>query len=288
MNQAAFTQHRCRCPDPQGSHEIAYIQWGDTRNPRILLCLHGLTRNGRDFDYLAAVLAQEYRVICPDIVGRGQSDWLKRSEDYSLTVYINDILTLLTELQISTVDWLGNSLGGLIGMSLAAQHPQRIRRLILNDIGAFIPQTALAQIEQYFIHKPDYFQSLEAVDIFFRATHQALGALTDEQWQHLAYHCVHLLPNGGYCLAYDPKLAQVFQNFAQQDVVLWATWREVHCPVLILHGLESVLLSTETIAAMQAIHPQTEIVTFPGIGHTPALMSAEQIEVVRQWLLKSR
>ena len=251
----------------------------------VLICIHGLTRNSRDFDSLAAVLASHYRAICPDVVGRGQSDWLSHPEQYTSEVYLADMLALLKHLNLKQVDWLGTSMGGLIGMILAAQQPQLIRRLVLNDIGPFIPKDSLIPLTQRLTQSPPQFTALSEAEQFLRLIHSQFGPLTDSQWQHLTQHSTQLHEDGYYCLAYDPKIAHTFQSAADSDTDLWSTWQMLRCPVLLLHGEQSLLLSTTTIAQMQKTCPQLRVVTFSGIGHAPALMAEEQINVIQEWLL---
>ena len=287
MNNILYpmSQHYFTSTTSTDTHRIAYTHWGDPNNHKVLIGVHGLTRNSRDFDSLAAVLASHYRVICPDVVGRGQSDWLSHPEQYTSEVYLADMLALLKHLNLKQVDWLGTSMGGLIGMLLAAQQPQLIRRLILNDIGPFIPKESLIPLTQRLTQSPPQFTALSEAEQFLRLIHSQFGPLTDGQWQHLTQHSTQFHENGYYCLAYDPKIAHIFQSAADSDTDLWSTWRMLRCPVLLLHGEQSLLLSSTTIAQMQKIHPQLKVVTFPGIGHAPALMAEEQINVIQEWLL---
>jgi pimeloyl-ACP methyl ester carboxylesterase len=287
MNNNLFpmSQHYFTSTASTDTHRIAYTHWGDPTNPKVLICVHGLTRNSRDFDSLAAVLASHYRVICPDVVGRGQSDWLSHPEQYTSEVYLADMLALLKHFNLKQVDWLGTSMGGLIGMILAAQQPSLIRCLILNDIGPFIPKESLIPLTQRLTQSPPQFTALSEAEQFLRLIHSQFGPLTDSQWQHLTQHSTQLHEDGYYCLAYDPKIAHTFQSAADSDTDLWSTWQMLRCPVLLLHGEQSLLLSTTTIAQMQKIHPQLKVVTFPGIGHAPALMAKEQIHIIQEWLL---
>ena len=285
MNQSTMTSHRLTGPDPHGSHNLAYTQWGDPENPQVLVCVHGLTRNSRDFDFLAKALVSDYRIICPDLVGRGNSDWLTHPEDYEQSVYLADMVALLEHLNLNTVDWLGTSMGGLIGMLLAAQPHSPIRRLVLNDIGPFIPQSEVSRLAQRLKEPWPHLTSLLEVEQFLRFIHRQFGPLTDAQWQHLAQHSARQNEDGSYRLAYDRQIVQKLQAAARQDVVLWEFWEKIRCPVLLLHGQESMLLTLETIAQMQASHPNMQVVTLPGIGHAPALMADEQIQLVKEWLL---
>jgi len=275
------------CVDPHDTHEMVYHQWGNLENTSTLLCVHGLTRNSRDFDFLATALASHYRIICPDIAGRGESEWLLHPADYTYSVYVSDMLALLAELQLKSVDWLGTSMGGLIGMSIAAMSHSPIRRLILNDIGAFIPKMALKRIGSYLTAQLfPRFNNLFEAEQYFRQTYSTFGQLTDTQWQHITKYGVSITDNGTYVLTYDPGISLPFQNITE-SMDLWAIWKKVTCPVLLLRGEDSDLLNVDTVNKMQAIQPTMHVVTFKQVGHAPALMDDEQIQVVKNWLLKN-
>ncbi len=282
MTTTAMCSGRVRCNNPHGQHEIAYTHWGDAQNPKVVLCLHGLTRNSRDFDYLAGMLATDYRVICMDVVGRGESDYLSHASDYAYSVYIHDVLTLLTQLQISEVDLVGTSMGGLIGMSLAALPHSPVKSLVLNDVGPILPQPALERIAEYLRMPPFIARDLDEAEAHIRFIYAPFGVLTDEQWQHLTRHSVRLMDGGGYRFAYDPAIVQTFQY--KEEVNLWPIWSEVEQPVLLLRGAESDLLLPELVQHMQNSRPDMRVVEFAGVGHAPILMSADQIEVISTWL----
>jgi pimeloyl-ACP methyl ester carboxylesterase len=268
---------------PHGFHRVAYVEWGERAAPRTLVCAHGLTRNGRDFDRLATALADAFRVVCPDVVGRGRSDWLTQAEGYGYPQYLADMAALIARLDVLEVDWVGTSMGGLIGMMLAAQPNTPIRRLVLNDVGPFLPKAALERIAGYVGQDPR-FETLEALEAYLRRVHAPFGPLPDAAWRHLAEHGHRRLPDGGFGLAYDPAIGAAFRQ-GVQDVDLWSVWDAVRCPVLVLRGAESDLLSAETAAEMERRGPRARVVTFPGIGHAPALVAEDQIAVVRGWLL---
>ncbi len=268
-------------------HKIAYTEWGDPDNERVLICVHGLTRNGRDFDFLAKALAEDYRVVCPDIVGRGHSEWLKVKEDYIYATYDVDVATLIARLDVEHVDWLGTSMGGLIGMLLAALPNTPIRRLIINDIGPFIPKAALERIAQYVGTDPR-FESLADVEAHLREVHAGFGPLTDKQWGHLTRHSAHKTEDGRYALMYDPAIALRFTTAPFEDMDLWAVWDQIGCPVLLLRGTESDVLLAEIAEEMQTRGPRTQLVELAGVGHAPALMAKDQIDVIRDWLLDTR
>lgn len=275
-----------QCLGPHGLHRMVYHEWGDPDNPRVLLCVHGLTRNGRDFDDLARALALEYRVVCPDVVGRGRSDWLKVKADYALPLYLADMVTLIARLGVERVHWLGTSMGGILGMLLAGQPDTPVTRLVLNDLGPVITASSLQRIGQYVGTAPD-FPSLEAAEAYLREVSAPFGPLTDAQWRHLAVHSVRPVGDaaGSFRMAYDPGIGEVFRATPLvADVDLWGAYDAVRCPTLALRGAESDLLESHVHAAMAERGPRAQIVEFAGVGHAPMLMAAEQIAVVRDFL----
>ncbi|EAR59788.1 alpha/beta fold hydrolase [Neptuniibacter caesariensis] len=273
-----------RCLNPTGFHNMVYHEWGSAENDRVIVCVHGLARNSRDFDELALALSRDYRVVCPDIVGRGESDWLPAGQVYGLPQYLNDINTLLARLNVDQVDWIGTSMGGIIGMSLAALPNSPIKHLVLNDIGAFVPATALARISDYLGDKR--FETIEAVEAYMRNTYVAFKDLSDSQWRHLVKHGCKPLDDGSYCLHYDPAIAQATQA-AVQDVDLWPVWSAVNIPQLLIWGEESDVLQEETVRKMQA-NDKLDLYSVPGVPHVPSLMESDQIHRVQQWLRDHR
>lgn len=286
------------CNQTGEPHRLAYLQWGNPNRSRTLICVHGLARNNHDFDALAARLALDYHVICPDVAGRGASDWLSRPADYSYPTYITDFLEFLYSQELCPihlsgifsfephhcqVNWLGTSMGGLIGMSIAAMPNSPIKRLILNDVGAFIPHAALLRIANYLSHLPSQFADFATAERHLRQTYRNFGQLTDAQWQYLTYHSIRPKFPEGFQLHYDPQISHVF-NQATEDVELWHIWEKIHCPVLILRGENSDVLTEATLAEMCRIHPNTQVVTFPNVGHAPALLDEAQQQVIENWL----
>jgi pimeloyl-ACP methyl ester carboxylesterase len=260
-----------------------YTEWGEADNPRVLLCVHGLTRNGRDFDEFARAMAKDYRVLCPDMVGRGRSEWLAHKGDYGYPLYCSDMAALIARSGAQTVDWVGKSMGGIIGMQVAAQANSPVRRLVINDVGPFIPKTALGRLKQ-FVGKDPRFASLDEAERYIRMVSEPFGALTDPQWRHLTQTSVQPRGDGAFGLVYDPAIAQAFAGPAV-DVDLWVYWDLVRCPTLALRGADSDLLLHETALEMTRRGPKAKLVEFPDVGHAPMLMSADQIEVVREFLL---
>lgn len=253
----------------------------------MLVCVHGLTRNGRDFDDLARALADEYRVVCPDVVGRGRSDWLDVKADYGFPVYVNDMVTLIARLNVNEVHWVGTSMGGIIGMVLASQPHTPITRLVLNDVGPVITSVSLQRIAQYVGRAPE-FPDLVAAEAWIREIGASFGALTDEQWHHLTVYSVRPLEGeeGGFAMVYDPGLGDVFRAAPiLEDIDLWPVYEAIRCPTLALRGADSDLLEAGTLSAMAARGPCARTVEFTGVGHAPMLMDPAQIAVVRDFLL---
>ena len=270
-----------RCLDPHGFHWVRYVEWGDPANPRVLLCVHGLTRNSRDFDYFANRMADAYRVVCPDVPGRGRSDWLLDAADYTYPVYCADMATLIASLHAETVDWVGTSMGGIIGMILAGMPKTPVRKLVLNDVGSLIPKSAIERIGQYVGTEP-VFDSIEALDASIRSI-SPFGELTDEQWRHLALHCAKN-ENGKWRFRYDPGIGKNFKAMPPADVDLRPYWALVKGPVFILRGESSDLLLAETLEEMRR-RPHTESLVIPRTGHCPMLMDDTQVLAVRRFLL---
>ena len=271
---------------PHGFHRLVYFEWGDPLCDRVLVCVHGLTRRGRDFDALAGALADRMRVICVDLPGRGRSDWLPVSGDYQPATYVQDMAALIARLDVEQVDWLGVSLGGLMGMMLAAQPKSPIRRLVLDDIGGYVGLEALQRISTYVGQDPG-FADRAGLEAYLRAVNTGYGPLTDAQWAHLVEHGHRIDAAGAWRQHYDPKLALPFKDGYAEPAVLWPLWDAIACPTLVLRGSDSDILTAETAAEMLARKPGTRLIEFPGIGHAPMLMSADQIAVVREWLLEA-
>lgn len=280
----AMVSRSYRALGPHGFHRVHYTEWGDPANPKALVCVHGLTRTGRDFDFLAAALERDYRVICPDVVGRGQSDWLDDKSDYSYPVYVNDMAMLLARIDAERVDWVGTSMGGLIGMFLASYPGTPIRKLLVNDVGPRIPAAGLKRIADY-VGREIAFDSIEQMSRALRAFAAVFGELSDAQWQHMIEHGARRLADGRYAAAYDPGIADAFKTMELKDIDLWPVWDAIRCPTLVLRGVHSDVLDHADALAMTGRGPKAQLIEFPGMGHAPALMADDQIAVVRDWLL---
>jgi pimeloyl-ACP methyl ester carboxylesterase len=271
-----------RCLDPHGFHWMRYTEWGDAHNPRVLVCVHGLTRSGRDFDYLAQRLSDAYRVVCADVVGRGRSDWLRDPADYTYPLFCTDMATLLASLHAETVDWLGTSMGGIIGMILASTPGSPLRKLVMNDVGCMIPKASLERIGQYVGAEKPY-DSLEALEADMRAV-SPFGELSPEQWRHLALHVAKHDERGKWVFRYDPGIGKNYHAVPPADIDLRAYWNGVRGPVLVIRGENSDLLLAETLEEMRR-RPHTETLVFPRTGHAPMLMDDVQVGAVRRFLL---
>jgi pimeloyl-ACP methyl ester carboxylesterase len=271
---------------------MAYWQWGDAANPKVLVCVHGLTRQGRDFDALARALSDEYRVVCPDVVGRGRSDWLADPMGYSIPSYVADMVCLLARLDAQVVDWVGTSMGGLIGLDLASLNGSPVRKLVLNDVGPVIEPAALQRIGSY-VGRSSFWATLdEAADASW-ALSQGFGPHSREQW--LALTAPQLKPatqdgRSGFTARCDPAIAVPFRAVTPQlaqagETLLWQSWDRLQCPTLLLRGAQSDLLSAATAQAMTQRGPRAQLHQFAGVGHAPTLVHADQVEVLRRFLL---
>jgi pimeloyl-ACP methyl ester carboxylesterase len=269
-----------------GFHTVAYVDWGPVNAAVPVICVHGLSRQGRDFDYLAASLdALGRRVVCPDLVGRGRSGWLRDPNEYALPQYCADMNALLAHLRAEQVDWVGTSLGGLIGIVLAALPDTPIRRLVVNDIGPYLPWSGLARIGRYVSAAPNHFDSLGEAEAYFREVLAPFGNLSDAQWQHLTRHSVALKPESKrYAMLCDPQIVRAFRNPWHYNLDLWKYWMAVKLPVLVLRGAESDLLPAELAKAMERQTVYARIHEVEGCGHAPPLMSAQQIKPVVEFL----
>lgn len=278
-----------QCLDSQGLHRMAYWEWGDPANPRVLVCVHGLSRQGRDFDALARAMSGEYRVVCPDVVGRGQSDWLADPSGYQIPAYAADMVTLLARLNADTVHWVGTSMGGLIGLVVSALKGSPVHKLVLNDVGPAIEPDALARIGTY-LGMPVRWKSLEEAADALWAISQGFGPHTREQWIELTRPM--LKPDGdGYVPHYDLDIAVPFRTVTPEvaragEAQVWAMYDSLRCRVLLLRGAQSDLLSPATAKAMTERGPRAELREFEGVGHAPMLNSPDQIAVVREFLLR--
>ena len=287
------------CPDASGGHRMAFWEWGDPHAGHVIVCAHGLSRQGRDFDVLAQALRARagdgVRVVCPDVVGRGQSDWLKDPMGYQIPSYAADMLALLSQLKPTSLDWVGTSMGGLIGMVICGQPglplPVPVRKLVLNDVGPAIEWQALQRIGQYLGNAPR-FASLEQAAQAMWAISTSFGPHTPEQWLALSKHMVKPMADekAGVTLHYDPAIAVPFRSITQEaaaqgEAALWQVYDNIKAQTLLLRGANSDLLSSGTAQAMTQRGPKARLIEFAGVGHAPTLIAADQVQVVGDFLL---
>ena len=287
------------CPDASGGHRMAYWQWGDPANPHVVLCVHGLSRQGRDFDVLASYLCDQVRVVCPDVVGRGKSDWLKDPMGYQIPLYAADMVILLAELHqqspITKLDWVGTSMGGLIGMAIAGapalELPVPVHKLVLNDVGPAIEWQAIQRIALY-LGKAGHFSSLQqAADAMWEVS-ASFGPHTPEQWLALSRYMVKPASDaaaGSLALHYDPAIAVPVRaatetSAREGEAMLWQLYDNIKAPTLIMRGAQSDLLSRATALAMTQRGPRARLVEFEGVGHAPTLVTIDQVSTLSDFL----
>lgn len=272
----------------KGFHRMHYYDWGDPENSRVVICVHGLTRNGRDFDFLAQALSRDFRIVCPDVAGRGRSDWLESKQDYGYAQYMADMTALLARVTAGaekTIYWVGTSMGGLLGIIMAAMPKNPIRKLVVNDAGMLVPKAALERLALY-VGKDPRFATLDALEAHVRHISAPFGALSDEQWRHLTVHSAKQHADGTWGFRYDPAIANAFSG-ELNDIDLSAYWDAVRCPTLLLRGADSDILLRATAEAMTQRGPKATLVEFQAVGHAPMLMSDEQVTAVRDFLLQA-
>jgi pimeloyl-ACP methyl ester carboxylesterase len=273
------------CASPRGLHRIAYLEWGDPKNPRVLVCVHGLTRCARDFDKLAAALCRDYRVVCPDVAGRGDSEWLPDPMLYQIPQYVADMVTLIARLDVESVHWLGTSMGGLIGMALAAQPGTPVQKLVLNDAGPVVSKVSLERIATYVGMAP-VFPDMATAEKYVRAVIASFGPHTDAEWRFLAEVVLRKNADGSLRMHYDPQIGVPFRaTMPQGDLELWPLWDAIRCQTLVLRGAQSDLLTRDTCDKMVGRGPKAKVVEIPGVGHAPTLMHDDQIRIVREFLV---
>jgi pimeloyl-ACP methyl ester carboxylesterase len=299
---------------PEGFHRIAYNEWGSAENRHAVLCVHGLSRNSRDFDRLAGALEADCRVICMDVVGRGDSEWLEDKSGYCFPTYLGDAAALIARVMTpqrkglfgqlqarllgppptTRVDWVGTSMGGLIGMLLAAKRGSPIRRLVLNDVGPFVPWNSLIRLKGHVGSRTSFADAAE-VDDYVRRVCAPFGPMDEAWWQHLSRHAAEAAEDGGLRLRYDPGITRgtavhrdpelpIGPEFLR-GIDLWSIWEQVRCPVLVLRGAESEVLPAAVVEEMRRRKPNLTVMEFPGVGHAPSLAAEDQIRAVRDFLL---
>jgi pimeloyl-ACP methyl ester carboxylesterase len=287
-----MAQHQIKtvqCLSPAGLHKMAYKEWGDPANSKVLVCVHGVTRVSDDFDNMAQALCDEYRVVCPDVVGRGRSDWLRDPQHYQIPQYVSDMVTLLARVNAETVHWFGTSMGGLIGMGLASLKDSPIRKLILNDVGPTLNPAALARIGEY-IGQAVRFPTFDDAARYIREISLPFGPHTDEEWRKLAADVLRQDKDGQWIRHYDLGLAVPFkaatpESAKQAEAMLWMAYDAIACPTMLVRGEISDLVSHELVQAMAIRGPKAKLVEIAGVGHAPTFMHADQIAIARDFLL---
>jgi pimeloyl-ACP methyl ester carboxylesterase len=267
---------------PHGFHNVVYYEWGDPAATDVVVCVHGLARNGRDFDVLAERLSTRCRVLSVDMPGRGASEWLRDPNDYVFPTYLTTLTALFARANVAKVDFVGTSMGGLLGMVLAAQPETPIVRLVVNDVGPTLEAAALKRIGTYVGMDPR-FATFAEVDAYIRKLSAPFGPLTEAQWLHLSSTNARQFSDGQWGLVYDPGIAVPFRNEAAPPD-LWPLWDLIRCPVLVTRGGESDLLSAATAQAMTTRGPKADLATFPGVGHAPTFMPDDQVARVLAFL----
>lgn len=267
-------------------HRISYVEWGPISDRRPIICVHGLTRQCRDFDYLAIKLAaQGRRVICPDLPGRGESEWLEDSDEYALPEYCAGMNALIARLDVDELDWVGTSLGGLIGIVMAGMPGTRIRRLVVNDIGPYVSSAGLMRIGRYIRDMPRSFPTLEAAEAYFREILAPYGELRDKHWRHITMHSVKWdASQNAFVTLCDKGIGEAFRSSWFASLNLWKYWQQIRCRMLVLHGERSDLLTTELTDEMVSRNANATIHHFPECGHVPPLFEPSQIKVVTDFL----
>jgi pimeloyl-ACP methyl ester carboxylesterase len=276
------------CPHKEATHKIEVLHWPGpaTASAHPVVAVHGLTRNAWDFAPLAERLSATRPVYAFSMAGRGKSDWLDDPALYTYAQYTADCLQVLRQLNLGVVDWVGTSMGGLIGMMLAAMPQTPVARLVLNDVGPLLPLSALQRIGAY-VGRVPVFQNFSEALRFCRATYADFGIQGDAPWQFFTEKSLRALPDGKTTLHYDPKIAEVFGSVTK-DVDVWNVYDAVKVPTLLLRGERSDILSLETAQGMTQRGPLAKLVTFRNCGHAPALMDAAQMNVVEDFLSAGR
>lgn len=292
------------CTGFAGAYRMAYWQWGDAAAAHVIICVHGLTRQGRDFDMLAramleraSALGQSLRVICPDVVGRGESDWLAEPQNYQYPVYVADSVQLIAHLHaqaaISRLDWVGTSMGGLIGLILAGTpelaEPVPIARLILNDVGPRLSWAALERIGDY-VGTAHHFDSVQEGARYLRSVAEGFGHFSDAEWLEFSRPMLRPDEGGGWRLHYDPAIGQAFNGMDEAQVregeaLLWQLYDQIQAHTLLLRGAQTDLLPLQAAQEMQERGPRPQMIEFADVGHAPMFNNREQIDSVLNFLL---
>jgi pimeloyl-ACP methyl ester carboxylesterase len=276
-------EHYLKCQGENETYKMFYREWGDSNNPKVLFCVHGFTRNSQDFSYLAEALKDKYRVICPDVVGRGKSDWLDDKTKYDYTTYVRDMIHLVSHLKPETLDWIGTSMGGNIGMIISGTNKHLIRKLVLNDVGPKVTKDVVQRLQDQF-EEVQIFKNLEDAEEHLRDIYHSFGKLTVQEWRKITKDSFMQLDDGTYVRNYDPGITHNLKQLEAMDVEIWEIWDNINCPVMSVRGVNSDVLTSEILWEMQMRGPDVVVLDVPETGHTPTLLNDSQIAKIRQWL----
>lgn len=268
--------------NPKGFHRLHYTEWGAPEAP-VVLCLHGLTQTARAFDRLAEALATDRRVVCPDVVGRGRSGWLPDPFGYDFPQYLADANALIARLGVEQVDIVGTSMGGIMGMLLASLPDTPVGKLVVNDVGPFIPKAALERIRDYVGTEP-VFSDRSELEAYLRQVWAPFGDLADSEWAHLAQTSARRTESGALALAYDPAIAIPMKARPVADADLWPVWDMISVETLLVRGAASDLLTAETAREMTGRGPRAQLVEIADVGHAPTFSRPVEIEPVAAFL----
>lgn len=273
-----------RAINPKGFHTVACHLWGHSRALRPVICVHGLTRHSGDFDELATALAKNRRVVCPDLVGRGASDWLPDPGGYHVPQYNCDLTTVLAATECPEVDWIGTSLGGLCGIVMAGMPNTPIRRLVINDVAPEVPLAALRRVSAY-LSEPLSFPDYEAVEAHLREVYAGFGPMSDSDWRDMARTDVYRGDDGLYAPHFDPGIGANFRRYwLLHRFNVWSYWKSISCPIMIIRGTESDFLTPELLGRMIEHQPDAQVHEVRGVGHAPILNSETLIAPIQAWL----
>jgi pimeloyl-ACP methyl ester carboxylesterase len=271
-------ERHLRSLSAHGFHRVVYYEWGERDNPDVVVCVHGIGRNGRDFDVLAEALASTHRVLAPDMPGRGKSEWLRNPLDYIAPTYLTTLTALICASGAEDVTWVGTSMGALLGIMAASLPETPVKRLVVNDAGPVLDPAAIARIGQYFGTDPT-FATYDELAAYVRTISAPFGPLTDAQWEHVTRTNARQRDDGKWGVGYDPAIAIPFR--AQPTAAnLWPLWDAIRCPTLVLRGALSDLLASETAREMTERGPKPRVIEFAGVGHAPMLLARDQVDAV--------
>lgn len=271
-------------------HTISYLEWGDKNNKDVLICVHGLTRNALDFEYIGKALSKDFRVIAIDLPGRGKSSWLANKNHYNYNSYVKDVILLLKHLSIDSAGFIGTSMGGIIGMAIASYYPKYINFLVINDVGPELPKKTVKRIEKY-VNLDISFTSLYEAKGHMKNIFKHFGIIEEKDWDHITDNSIRLCDDNKYRLSYDPNIlegtslrkAESLAKTNEEFIDLWYLWKKVKCPSLLIHGKNSDILLESTIEKMY-LYRDFDLYEIENAGHAPALIHKNDIEMIHKWV----